>query len=186
MLRTLFTLYISFLKIGGLTFGGGHAMIPIIQRVAVDEKSWATNEEMTDYITIGQSIPGVVAINMATAVGRKVAGVRGAIAATLGMATPSFIMMILIAAVFDDLLKYAYVEKAFMGVRAAVAALILTAALKLAKNAVKNILQLIFALSSFAFILFLNVPQQYLIIICGVLYVIYGAVFGRRKDADSP
>lgn len=128
------TLFLTFLKIGAFTFGGGYAMIPLIQNEMVEKKKWITNEEMMDIIAIAEATPGVLAVNSATFVGYKVGKFMGSLIATLGVVLPSLIVITIISIFFKDFLEYKYVSYAFMGIRAGVAVLILNAALKMSKH----------------------------------------------------
>ena len=121
-------LSLTFARIGVCTFGGGYAMLPILQREVVENKGWATDEELTDYFAIGQCTPGVIAVNTATFIGQKQRGIAGGIVATLGVVLPSFLLLLLIAAVLRNLMKYRGVEAFLSGVRPCVVALILATA----------------------------------------------------------
>jgi len=180
-MKKLISLYISFLKIGAFTIGGGQAMIPLIHREAVDVKQWASDEEMSDFITVGQSLPGVVGINTATAVGNKAAGVAGAVAATLGMITPSLVIIILIAAFFDKFAEIAAVQRAFTAARAVVVALIFAATLRLAKSSVKDVFQYVLMFAAIVCILFLKISPVYIIIASGIISLIYGLIITRKR-----
>lgn len=181
-LKELWKLYYTFVKIGGFTLGGGYAMIPIIQREAVDVKKWASEEEMVDMITLAQSMPGVVGINTATALGTKVAGIPGALSATLGMVTPSLIIIILIAAVFDEFQKIEMVKQAFVGIRAAIAALMFSAVVRLMKTAVKDWFQIILFVAAIICILILDIKPQY-VLIASAGTAIALSLFRTRKGA---
>ncbi len=130
-LKTYGELFLSFFKIGALTFGGGAAMISIMAAEAVDKKKWITDEEMLDMVTVAESTPGPIAINTATFVGYRAAGTPGSIIATLGSVTPPFIIMIFIAAFFDIFKSIEAINYMFLGVRVGVIALILKAFLKM-------------------------------------------------------
>lgn len=131
-------LFFTFAKIGLVTFGGGYAMLPILQREICDDKNWAQEEELLDYYAIGQVTPGIIAINTATFVGRKVAGNLGGIIATLGMVFPSLIIITLIATFFQEFAHLEMVQHALAGVRVCVVALIFHAVYGLAKKAVSS------------------------------------------------
>lgn len=129
-------LFLTFARIGVCTFGGGYAMLPILQREIVERRHWATEEELTDYFAIGQCTPGVIAVNTATFVGSKEAGVAGGIIATLGLVFPSLVIIILIAAFLRNFAHLAVVSHAFAGIRACVCVLIFNSVLKLRKSTV--------------------------------------------------
>lgn len=128
-------LFFTFAKIGVCTFGGGYAMLPILQREIVEKRGWVTDGELTDYFAIGQCTPGVIAVNTATFVGQKLKGIPGGIAATLGLVFPSIVIIMVIAAFLQNFADLPVVVHAFAGVRACVCALILSSVLKLRKNA---------------------------------------------------
>ena len=129
-------LFLTFFKVGIMTFGGGYAMLPILQREIVDNKGWATKEELLDYFAIGQCTPGVIAVNTSTFIGRKNGGVIGAIVATLGVVTPSIIIITIIAGLIQNFADLPVVKNAFSGIRACVCVLIFNATVKLVKSAV--------------------------------------------------
>ena len=135
-MNNLVDLFVTFAKVGVMTFGGGYAMLPILQREVVDSKGWATEEELTDYFAIGQCTPGVIAVNTSTFVGRSQAGIAGGITATLGLVFPSLVIIMVIAAFLQNFMHLDFVVHAFNGVRAGVVALILSSVIKLFKNAV--------------------------------------------------
>ncbi len=135
MLKKCLQLFLAFAKVGVCTFGGGYAMLPILQRELVDNRGWATEEQLADYYAVGQCTPGVIAVNTATFVGSGQAGVLGGVAATLGMVFPSIVIILVIAAFLSNFMHIAWVGHAFNGIRAGVVALILTSVLKLFKNA---------------------------------------------------
>ena len=137
-MNILLDLFLTFAKIGVCTFGGGLAMLPILQREIVERKGWATEDDLTDYYAIGQCTPGVIAINTATFVGRTQAGIPGGIIATLGVVFPSVVIILLIAAFLQNFAHLPAVVHAFNGIRACVCALILSSLFKLGKSALKN------------------------------------------------
>lgn len=132
----LFKLFIIFAKIGATTFGGGYAMLPILQKEIVDKYKLATEKELLDYYAIGQCTPGVIAVNTATFIGHKVNGIKGAIAATLGIITPSVIIIMLIAGIIEQFSENTIVQEAFVGIRICVAALVINAVISLWKNSI--------------------------------------------------
>lgn len=131
-------LFLTFAKIGVCTFGGGYAMLPIMQRELVENKGWATEDQLADYYAVGQCTPGVIAVNTATFVGSARAGISGGIVATLGVVFPSIVIILLIAAFLANFMHIEWVAHAFNGVRAGVVALILSSVIKLFKGAVKD------------------------------------------------
>ena len=129
-------LFLTFAKVGVCTFGGGLAMLPILQREVVEKKGWATDEELTDYYAIGQCTPGIIAVNTATFVGHKQKGILGGILATLGLVFPSVVIITVIAACLRNFADNPYVVHAFNGIRACVCVLIFNTVLKLRKSTV--------------------------------------------------
>ncbi len=135
-MRTYWELFITFFRMGAITFGGGYAMLPILQREVVEHRGWCTNEELTDYFALGQCTPGIIAVNTATFIGFKQKGVAGGLVATYGVVLPSFFVIGLIAALLQNFADYAVVQNAFAGIRVAVTVLILNAVVKLLKTSV--------------------------------------------------
>ncbi len=130
-MKELVKLFTAFFRIGLFTFGGGFSMLPMLQREVVEHYGWATEEELLDYFAIGQCTPGIIAVNTATLVGAKQRGTLGALFATLGVITPSIIIILIIAAVLERFLHLPAVAHAFGGIRVAVAALIVSAVIRL-------------------------------------------------------
>lgn len=129
-------LFLTFAKVGVMTFGGGYAMLPILQREVVENKKWAAEEELMDYFAIGQCTPGVIAVNTATFIGHKYKGVWGAIAATVGVVFPSLLIISALAGVIEAFSHLVWVQNAFGGIRVCVCVLICNAVAKLFKKAV--------------------------------------------------
>ena len=133
-----FDLFLTFAKVGVCTFGGGYAMLPILQREVVEKKGWATEEELTDYFAIGQCTPGVIAVNTATFIGQKYRGNLGGTIATLGVVFPSLVIITIIAAFLTNFAEIPVVQHALAGINAAVVAMIAVSVLKLGKSTVKD------------------------------------------------
>ncbi len=165
-------LFTVFFRIGGLTFGGGYAMLPMMQREIVEKKQWATDEEMIDYYAIGQSTPGVIAVNTATFIGYKLKGIGGAIIATIGIVLPSLIIITFIVAFLQQFQEYLIIKHALAGVRVAVTALILDAIIRLWGRSIKDILGLIIFIISFITISFLKVSPIIIIISSALIGII--------------
>lgn len=157
-------LLISFIKIGFLTIGGGYVMLPMMQSELIDKKHWITEEELLDYYAVGQSTPGIIAVNVATFVGYKKAGITGGIVATLGIISPSLIIITALAGVIQSIDQYPNVQKAMSGINVAVCALITDATLNFIKKGVKNFVTLLVLLASFLLIYYVKVPS-YLIVL---------------------
>jgi len=136
--NTYLDLFLTFARVGACTFGGGYAMLPILQREIVDRKGWCGEGELADYFAVGQCTPGVIAVNTATFVGSKQKGPLGGVVATLGMVFPSVVIITLIAAFLQNFAHIPAVGHAFNGVRAAVVALIASSVIKLGKTTLKS------------------------------------------------
>ena len=134
----LFALFIAFARVGVMTFGGGYAMIPILEREIVDKHGWASSEELMDYYAVGQCTPGVIAVNTATFIGQKCAGTVGGVVATLGVVFPSLVIICVIAGILTNFADIPAVKSAFAGIRVCVCVLIFNAVVKLFKSAVKD------------------------------------------------
>ena len=169
-------LYLTFLKIGLFTFGGGYAMLPMLRREVVNKYGWATDEEMLDYFAIGQSTPGIIAINTATFIGLKRAGFFGAICATLGMVTPSLIIIMSIARFFDAFQDNQYIISAFAGIRVVVVVLILNAVIKMGKKSIKNWIHILLFVGAFAFVVFTSFSPIYAVIISGIIGIVINTI----------
>lgn len=169
-MKLLLELFWTFAKVGVMTFGGGYAMLPLLQREVVDSKGWATEEELMDYFAIGQCTPGVIAVNTATFIGQKQKGTAGGILATLGVVFPSLIIISLLAGVIEAFSHLVWVQHAFGGVRVCVCVLILNAVVKLYKKAVVD---------KPTFAIFLLVALgSYFTPLSPVLFVLAAAVLG--------
>ncbi len=180
----VFSLFITFFKIGLFTFGGGYAMIPLIHRYIVEDKKWIDEKEFIDIIAIAQSTPGPIAVNAATYVGYKVKGIKGSLFATLGVMLPSIIIIILISAFFMRYKENQNVEYAFQGVRIGVSILIFNAAFRLYKKLEKGYLSYILLAIGFFLVLFDFLQVIYIILIAGVIGIIY-QVFMHRNEVDE-
>ena len=163
-------LFLTFAKVGVMTFGGGYAMLPILQREVVERKEWVTEEELMDYFAIGQCTPGVIAVNTATFIGQKLKGVAGGILATLGVVFPSLVIISLLAGVIEAFSHIAWVQHAFGGIRICVCVLILNAVVKLLKKAVVDKV----TLAIFAVVML----GAYFTSVSPVVFVLIAAVIG--------
>ena len=179
-MKTLIDLFFTFCRIGGLTFGGGYAMLPMIQKEIVEEKKWATEEEVLDYYAVGQCTPGIIAVNTATFIGYKAQGIIGAIVATLGVVFPSLIIITIIAALLKNFASYAIIQHAFSGIRVVVIALIISAILKLAKTSIKNYITLIIAILAFISVAFVNLSPIYIVVVAACVGLISKLIRGRK------
>ena len=180
-MKELWSLFLTFAKVGVMTFGGGYAMLPILQREVVENKGWATDEELTDYFAIGQCTPGVIAVNTATFIGQKKGGVAGGIVATLGVVCPSLLIIVALAGVITSFSRLTWVQHAFAGIRVCVCVLIFNAVLKLVKGAMKDawcwgIFGVILVLS-----LLTNLSPIVYVLAAGIAGVVLQNVRGREK-----
>lgn len=166
-------LFLTFLKIGAFTFGGGYAMIPLIEKEVVTNKNWITQKDVSDIIAIAETTPGPIAINAATFVGYKVKGVKGALAATIGVILPSFFIIVLISTFLDFYMKYKIVENAFWGIRIAVIALMINAFITMFKQCPKNFVSYCLAIITFVLVGILNINVIIVMLFaafCGIIY----------------
>ncbi len=179
--KALFSLFVIFLKIGAFTFGGGYAMIPLIQKEVSEKKKWITDEDILEIVAIAESTPGPIAVNAATFVGYRVGGFFGALLSTLGVVLPSFVIILAISAVLDRFSEIKAVKYAFSGIRAGVLALIIKALVSMYKKCPKNTVS--YALTAFAFIAaaFLDANILFIIVICALLGLASFLLGERRK-----
>lgn len=173
-MKILWDLFRAFFTIGALTFGGGYAMLPMLEREIVNKHKWATQEELLNYFAIGQCTPGVIAVNTATFVGSKVKGVLGGIVATLGVIAPSILIITVIAMVLQNFMEITWVQNAFAGIRVAVCALITASVIKLLKSNVKKNWHVILAVGAFVVTALLKLSPVYVVVGCAVLSFIFG------------
>ena len=177
-------LYLTFAKIGAFTFGGGYAMLPMVQKEVVEKKHWATDEEVMDYYAVGQCTPGVIFVNTATFIGYSRKGVLGGIIATLGVVTPSIIIISLIASVLQNFAEIEMVQHALHGIRIAVCILILNATVKLFKTGVKDIFGII--LFIIALVLTYNsIVSTIVIVIASAILGITYQLIKAKKEVQS-
>lgn len=181
MIKEIFELVVSFFKIGIMTFGGGYAMLPMLQRELVENRKWVTEEEILNYFAIGQCTPGVIAVNTATFVGYKRCKIPGAIFATIGVVLPSMIIITIIAAVLSNFAHIPAVQHAFAGIRIAVSALIVASVIKLIKTNVKSIAQIIIAVAAFVLVAVFGQNPVFAVIGAAVAGLCLGKWGERRK-----
>ncbi len=180
-MKELLTLFLSFAKVGVMTFGGGYAMLPILQREIVQNKHWATDEELMDYFAIGQCTPGVIAVNTATFIGQKQKGIVGGIFATLGVVFPSLVIISLLAGVIEAFSHLEWVQHAFGGIRVCVCVLIVNAVVKLFKKAVIDWKTLvIFAIVVLGSVL-ANLSPVIFVVFAGISGILLKKFEGRAK-----
>lgn len=184
-MKELLDLFLTFSRIGGFTFGGGYAMLPILQREVVEKKNWATEEELMDYYAIGQCTPGIIAVNTATFIGYKYKGIMGGIVATLGCIFPSLIIITIIAACLQNFAEYSVVQHALAGVRACVCALVLDAVMKLAKKSLVDYAACVIAAAIFILSIFWNVSAVILVISAAVAGILVKMVRVKRQKVEE-
>ncbi len=180
-MKLLLQLFFTFAKIGVMTFGGGYAMLPILQREVVDSKGWSTEEELMDYFAIGQCTPGVIAVNTATFIGQKTKGIIGGIVATLGVVFPSLVIISLLAGVIEAFSHLAWVQDAFGGIRICVCVLILNAVVKLFKKAVLDIPTFLIFLLVTLGSLFLSVSPVLFVAVAAIAGIVLQVLGGKKK-----
>jgi len=177
-------LLLTFAYIGAFTFGGGYAMLPMFQRELVEKNKWLTNEEVTDFFSISQCLPGIIAANTAIFAGYKHKGILGGIVAALGVALPSVIVILIIAAFISNFSDIPVVQKAFAGLRVCVSVLIINAVFKLRKNSIVDIPAAVIFLIVFLLAVYMIFPVAILIVaagICGILI----STFRKRQNGGA-
>ena len=180
-MNVLIHLFMAFARIGAFTFGGGYAMLPMLQKEVVDKYHWATEDEIMDYYAIGQCTPGIIAVNTATFIGYKTAGIPGAVFATLGIITPSIIIITIIAACLRNFADLPVVKHAFNGIRACVCVLILNAVTKLAQKSLVDKICLGICAVVLVLSLFTSISPALIVVLAGIA----GVVFKRTKIAGG-
>lgn len=166
-MKELISLFLVFARIGGFTFGGGYAMLPLLQREVVENKGWAEEEELMDYYAVGQCTPGVIAVNVATFVGYKQKGFFGAVFATAGVIAPSVAIIGIIAAFLQNFIEYEVVAHAFAGIRVCVCVLILNAILKLAGKSIIDKASFVIFAAVLILSVFTSIPVAALVVVSG-------------------
>lgn len=172
-MKVLFQLYIAWFKMGLFTFGGGYAMLPMIQKEVIEKYKWASEDEIMEYYAIGQCTPGIIAVNTATFVGYYQKGIIGGIVATLGVVTPSFIIIVLIASLISNFMEIEMVGHALKGINVAVCALMFTSIQNLWKKNIKNIGSFTILVVAFILAAFTDISTTYLVILAGILGIVF-------------
>ncbi len=182
LLPKLIELFFAFFRTGIFTFGGGLAMMPMLQKELIEKKHWLTEEDLIDYYAIGQSTPGIIAVNVATFVGYRQAGIIGAIVATLGIISPSIIIITILAGTINSISEYPRVQAALKGINVAVAALLTTVIIKFAKKTIKNVWNVLYMLAAFFCIFWLKVPS-FIVIITAIILGCLNTLRLQKKAA---
>lgn len=182
-LKKIWVVFWTFFKIGSFTFGGGFAMIPLIEREIVDKRKWISQSEMVDILAISQSFPGAVAINSAIIIGKQVGGYIGALSATLGVTLPSFLIIIAVAKMFTYIGHINTVKAAFTGINSAIVALLITAALRIGKVSIKDKISPIITIIALILLLGTNIHPIYIILFgIAVGLAFHGFKIVRKKS----
>ncbi|MDU4882525.1 MAG: chromate transporter [Clostridium celatum] len=176
-MKKLIELFISIFKIGAFTFGGGYAMIPLIEEEIVNNKRWLSKEEFVDILIVAQSLPGALAVNTSIFLGYKISGILGALTALMAVILPSFFIILIIAIFFMQFRDNDYVNAAFKGITAAVPMLVLVGAISLSKGLSKNIRTILTITIALIALIFFNIHPVLVVVISGI----YGAMFLREK-----
>lgn len=180
-MKELFELYCAFFRIGGLTFGGGLTMLPMLKYELVEKKGWVTEDDLLDYYAVGQCTPGIIAVNVATFVGHKRKGVIGGVFSTLGMISPSLIIVSILALFLDKFMSNTYVAHAIGGIKVVVCALMLQTIVTMAKKTIKGTLTAVVCLIAFILAMFSPIPTVLIVVLAGVFGIILLKT-GRYKE----
>ena len=178
---SLWTLFWTFAKMGAMTFGGGYAMLPILQREVVEGKHWASEEELMDYFAIGQCTPGIIAVNTATFIGQKQRGILGGITSTLGVVFPSVVIISILAGLITNFSHLVWVQNAFAGIQVCVCVLIFNAVVKLLKKSVVDKRTAGIFLVVLAGGVFLDISPAWFVIAAAVVGIILKNLEARGK-----
>lgn len=181
----LWEMFLTFFKIGAFTFGGGFAMIPIIQQEVVEKRNWIKEEDFMDTISIAQSSPGPIAVNSSIFVGYKIKGFKGAVISTIGTVLPSFITILLIATFFYQFKDNSIIEKIFLGIRPAVVALIFSAIYRLVYKSHFTYVALFIALATALVIVFLNINPVFMVVLGAVVSVLINRFKNSKSEIDD-
>jgi len=183
-MKELWQLFFSFMRIGGLTFGGGLSMLPMLKYELVEKKGWITEDTLLDCYAVGQCTPGIIAVNTATFVGYKRKGILGAIFATLGMMVPSVVIITIVAIFLEQFVNNSMLQHALTGIKAAVCALLFQTVLGLVKKSVIGIASAIICLLVTALAIFTKIPTIYFVLVSGILGVLLKSIEERIKKGE--
>ncbi len=182
-MNELLDMFLTFARIGGLTFGGGYAMLPMLQKEVVEQRHWATEDELMDYYAVGQCTPGIIAVNTATFIGYRRLGVLGGIVATMGVVCPSLVIISVIAAFISNFAENPVVLNAFAGIRVCVVVLILNAVLKLMKKGVIDVPTAVIAGLVFLLSILTDLSPAIFVVLAGVAGILLKNVGGKEAKA---
>ncbi len=181
-MKTLIELFFTFMKIGALTFGGGYAMLPVIQKEIVENRKWVTDEEILEFYAIGQCTPGIIAANTSTFVGHRIAGIAGGITATIGFVFPSFIIICIIAGLISNFTDLMIVKNAFAGIRVCACILILNTVVKMWKSSVNDLFTFLIFAAVFLLSIFYSLSPIILVLTAGGLGLAGGVLLTRMNS----
>jgi len=179
-------LFLTFAYIGAFTFGGGYSMLPMFQRELVEKNNWLTEEEMTDLFSIGQCLPGIIAVNTAVFVGHKHKGALGGAIAALGVVVPSIVVIMLIAAFLANFADIPAVQRAFIGLRVCVSVLIINAVVKLRKHAIVDLPSILIFITVFLLSMFTSLHVAILVVASGFCGIVISSLRKGASDEDGP
>ena len=189
-MKSLLELYLTFMKIGCVTFGGGYAMLPILERELVEKKKWTNMNELRDYFSIGQCTPGIIALNVSTFIGEKCGGIPGALLATTGFLTGPVVIILFIAALLTNFANLEIIQHAFAGIRVCVCVLIVQAVVRLWKSSIIDpftfiLYLLIFLLNAFSGILPVHVSPAIFVLAAGATGILASYIKAKQRHAQK-
>lgn len=183
--KQLLQLFFVFFKIGAITFGGGMGMLPFLENDLADKRGWTTRDELLDYYAIGQSTPGIVAVNVSTFIGYNRCGIAGGIFATLGVVTPSVIIITIIALFLQNFMDILWVQKAMKGINVAVAAMLTKSTISFAQRGIKDFLGLLLFLLAFVCIAVFKINTIWVIVLSALIGIVANTIKIRNVKKDS-
>lgn len=181
-MKDLAKLFLIFARIGGFTFGGGYAMLPMLEREVVEKQGWITKEDLLDYYAVGQCLPGMIAVNTAIFIGYRCKKVPGAIVAAFGVVAPSIIIIMLVAAFLQNFTHVPIVKQAFAGINAAVAAIIVNAVVKMWKNSVVDAVCLCVCIASFLVSVIVGLSPIIIVLLAACTGIITKKLMKKEED----
>ena len=171
-MREFWELYTTFFRIGGLTFGGGLTMLPMLKYELVQKKNWVEEDDLLNYYAVGQCTPGIIAVNVSTFVGYKRKGIPGAIVSTLGMISPSLIIVSILAMFIQQFMDNPYVAHAVGGIKVVVCALMLNTVLTMGKKSIVDKITAVMTVGGFLLAMFTPVPTVFLVVLAGIVGIV--------------